>query len=203
MKKIPQKYWLPLSLTALAISTVGFWCYLKSQFCVDITTNVCNNFLNFTPSTVEIAVGIGIALIIHDHTRRSQIKENTDVELTIQGTYYHLWSLNEALRSYKKSKDVRAENSTSLQILHIINQIHTNLSKCGRNIDSKIIGNLQLSLILIHKAVSISIDPRIETEEYWEKNIESVENAIKNITSITKTNFEKLIHDDYKMTWNN
>ena len=194
--------WIIISLILLGISSIIFWISLNHIFCEShLDSKPCNNFLSFTPSIIEIAIGIGIALIIHDHTRKIQSRENNDLNLTIQGTYYHLWNLCETLRSYIISDAVRSEHSSSIQILNLLSQSQANLSKCGQKLDLKILKDLQLHLILIQQAVSVSVDPRSNIEEYWKINSDNVKISFENIKVITKSYFEPYVDDKNKMIW--
>ena len=122
MNKIENNLWLIVTLCILTISSIVFWFGLDYNVCKEEDSSICMDFRNFKSSIIEITIGIGIVLIIHDHARKIQNKENSDLTLTIQGTYYHLWSLHETLRSYILSKEVRAEHSSSVHILNLLSQ---------------------------------------------------------------------------------
>lgn len=195
-----DKYWLHSSLSVLAIGALIIWCIFNRVFC-DVPSSTCTSFLGFTPSMVEIAVGIGVALIVQNHTRKIQKKEDNEIDLTIQNTYYNLWSIHQSLNAYILSSDVRKENNTAIHILNQLNHTQSVLSKCSKKIKQSIIKDLQLHLVLIQSTVSVSLDPRADTEEYWLKNKDSVQISFQQLEDISKEHFEPLIPDSQKITW--
>ena len=201
MVGVRNNLWLIVSLSILVVISLILWIVLDYSFCNNKDPLTCAEFKNFNSSIIEIAVGIGIVLIIHDHARKIQNKENNDLNLTIQGTYYHLWSLHETLRSYIISDKVRSEYSSSVHILNLLSQSQANISKCGRKLNPKILNNLQLHLILIQKTISVSIDPRGNVEEYWTTNSQNVQTAFNSVKKITISNFEPYVKEKYRMTW--
>ena len=118
------------SLIILIVSISFLIGILQSIFCTKNTQELCNLFGNYIPSIIEVSIGIGIALLIHNHDRNLQEKDDQEVKLTIHGIYLHLWSLYLASIPYINSAQVRKENTTTIQILNLINHSQTNLSKC-------------------------------------------------------------------------
>lgn len=194
-----NKHWLLFSLIILGVSTLLLIVILYSVFCTEENL-ICNQYKSFIPSFIEIGVGLGIALIIHNHTMKIQKKEDAEVLLTVHGIYLHLWNLHLSLLPYISSADVRSDKSTTIQILNSINNVEANLAKCAKLISNEIIEKLQLHLILIRTAISVSLDPRSDIEVYWNSNVNKVKIALDEIKKIAKTEFEKYSNKE-KIVW--
>lgn len=203
MRKFYDKHWLKITLTILGIITFIFIGTLQSIFCTEQTQELCKSFENFIPSIIEIAIGGGIALLIHNYTRKMQKKDNDELKVSVHGTYLHLWSLRVTLIPYANSEDVRSDNTTAIQILNLINHTQTELSKSSKLISKIPIEQLQLHILLIRTAISVSLDPRSDTENYWSQNANKVKIALNEIKNIAIKEFEPHILHNQKLKWSN
>ncbi|AJM91724.1 hypothetical protein [Nitrosopumilus piranensis] len=160
-----------------------------------------NDFPNWSTLLVEIIVGIGIALIIYDHTKKIESREAEDLKLAIRGTYYSIWNLYHAILPYSKSEEIRSDRLTGLQILTILQTIRTTLSKCAQSIDGTQIETIQVDLLEIQEIVRSSTDPRADIEKLWTSNSSRFITAMVEIKDITKNNFEPLIPKTSRAKW--
>lgn len=193
--------WLKLNLIILVSATLIFIITLQSFFCTKQTQELCKSVEIFTPPIIEIAIGVGIALLIHNHTRKIQKKDDDELKLTVHGAYLHLWSLHLALIPYINSQEVRADNTTAILILNLINHTQTDLLKSSKLISKNVIEQLQLHLLLIRTAISVSLDPRSDTENYWSQNENKVKIALKEIKNIATKEFEPHVLHDQRLVW--
>jgi len=201
VKKYFDKHWFKFTLLILATSTIVAIKILESIFCTGQPQELCDSFYDFIPSTIEISIAIGIAILIHNHTRKLEKKDNDELALTIHGIYLHLWSLHLALIPYLNSIEVRNNNTTAIQILNLINHSLSDLSKCGKIISNKTIEKLQLHLALIRTAISVSLDPRSDIEKYWQENESKVKIAFEVIKNIATKEIEEHIVASQKIVW--
>ena len=175
-----------------------------------LTMHTIFNSLSISPENIltlsytlliEVFLGILIALVVHNHTKKVEKREIQDVELAITGTYYNLWTLYMALISYDRSKEVRVDRISGLHIINIIHLIQSNLSKCGQKIDPESIETLQLNLVLLQNVIRALVDPRAKEEELWNKNEKQFKEAMNEIESITKAKFESIMGTNTKLNW--
>jgi len=202
MRKIYDEHWLKITLTILGIITIVFISSLHSSFCTVQTQELCKSFESFIPSIIEMAIGGGIALLIHNYTRKMQKKDNDELKVSTHGTYLHLWSLHVTLIPYVNSRDVRSDNTNAIQILNLINHTQTELSKSSKLISKNSIEQIQLHILLIRTAISVSLDPRSDTENYWSQNSDKVKIALNEIKNMAITEFEPHVLPDQKLKWN-
>ncbi|MDE1818376.1 MAG: hypothetical protein KGI19_07215 [Thaumarchaeota archaeon] len=200
MKQFIEKFWLPIAIAILVISATILWLALRSIICTYLIAD-CDEFMKATPTMIEITVGISVAIIVHNHTRKIQKKEDDDLSLTIQGTYFYLWNLHTTLQSYFKSDIVRADKMVAIHILNLIDHIQANLSRCGRKINPDKIKELQLHLILLQSVVRNSLDPRSNIEELWNKNNEKSTIAGKQVKAIIVNHFETFVPAERRIPW--
>ena len=201
VKKYFNKHWLKFTLLILASSTFATIKISELVFCTKQSQEICDSFNDFIPSIIEISIGIGIAILIHNHTRKLEEKENNELALTIHGIYLHLWSLHLALIPYLNSIEVRSNNTTAIQILNLINYSQDDIAKCGKLLSNKTVEKLQLHLVLIRTAISVSLDPRSNVEQYWKENESKVKTALKDIKNIAIKEFEQHVAASQKIVW--
>lgn len=196
-----NRHWLKIRLVITIGLTIIVILFLYDLFLIKETNQHDPQFTIWSTLIIEISIGIGITLLIHDYARKTQEREITDLELTITGTYYALWNLYMSSKAYIKSQAVRENKIPGLQITSIINSILMNLPKCGQKIKSEDIGTLQLHLILMQNVIRASLDPRANSEEYWNKNSKSFITAVKELREIS-SEFEIFIPDSSIIEWN-
>lgn len=160
-----------------------------------------NDFPNWLALVVEIIIGIGIALIIYDHTKKIESRELEDLEMAIRGTYYSIWNLYHAMLPYSKSDQVRSDRISGLQILSVLQTVRNTLSKCAQRIDGTKIETIQVDLLEVQEIVRSSIDPRAEIEDLWSQNSTRFTNAMNEIRKIAEEDFESFIPNSSKAQW--
>ena len=197
IKKNSLRFWIILLIIGTIISA-----FILNQFVFpgyDIERK--SDFPNWGTLLLEIFVGVTIALIIYNHTKKTENKELRDLDLTIVGTYYNLWNLYLSMNTYTKSDKVRADKVLGLQILHIANSTHNTLAKCGQKIDRSSIETLQLHLVVIQNIIRALMDPRANIEELWSKNKESFDNILNDLKDLSQKKFEPKISKESKADW--